>query len=294
MKKLLITGASGIVGRALAKACSSRFDVVGTYYKHNFQPDFLKLKALDLNDAAGIENCLDTIQPAIVVHTAGLTEIPYCENNRQEAEAVNYRATAQLAAFCTQRGIRLVYISSDMVFDGIRGNYNENDIPSPLNQYGKSKFAGEEAVKSICQNYVIARLNLIYGRAESSKKTFSDRILIANWAQRPFKVYAGHVRSPLSLDTAVRAIRELAEGDFGGMYHLAGAETVDRWDLAVKTAAYLKIDPACIEKTDPPAELSELYPVNTSYDISKAKTDLKTEFLGVDDGLKLEYGKYLE
>jgi len=294
LKRLLITGASGVVGRALAKACSSRFEVVGTYHKHNYQPDYLKLRMLDLNDAGEIENCLDTVQPAIVVHTAGLSEIQYCENNRQEAEAVNYRATAQMAAFCTQRGIRLIYLSSDMVFDGLRGNYNENDAPAPINQYGKSKFAGEEAVKSICQNYVIARLNLVYGRGESSKKTFSDRILIANWSQRPYKIYAGQIRNPINLDTACRALRELAEGDFGGLYHLGGADSIDRWDFALKIVSYLKIDPALIEKSEVPAEFGNVYPANTSFDISKAKTDLKTEMLSIDDGLKLEYGKYME
>jgi len=291
---MLIIGASGLIGRALAKSFASKFDLIGTYYNHNYKPDYVKLRRLDLNNFAEIEDCLDDIHPAVVVHAAGLTDILFCEENNQHAENVNYRATAQLAAFCAQRAIRLIYLSTDMVFDGSQGNYKEDDTPAPINQYGKSKFAAEEAIKSISANSVIARLNLIYGHAEALKKTFSDRILIANWAQRSYGVFAGQIRSPLSIENAVRAIKLLADSEQTGIYHLGGAEQIDRWDFALKIAAYLKLDPSIIEKADIPHNLKNIYPLNTSYDISKAQNDLKTDFLSVEDGLKLEYGKFLE
>ena len=294
MKKLLITGASGVIGRALAKTCSSKYDVVGTYHNHDYKPDYMKLRQLDLTQSNEIETCLDEVQPSIVIHAGGLSDIQYCESNTQEAENVNYRASAQLAAFCTQRAIRLVHVSTDMVFDGSKGNYTEEDTPSPINQYGKSKFSAEEAVKSICENYVIARMNLIFGHGEAVKKTFTDRILIANWAQKPYTVFADQVRSPIAIDVAARAIMELAVGDFSGIYNLGGIETIDRWDFALKLVTALKMDHSIVERAEIPDEFKGIFPINTSFDTSKAQTDLKTNLLTIDEGLKIEYGKYID
>jgi len=291
---MLIIGASGMIGRALAKNSASKYDVIGTYHNHNYKPDYLELKHLDLTNFAEIEACLDATHPSVVVHAAGLTDIQYCESHNQDAENVNFRGTAQLAAFCAQRAIRLVYLSTDMVFDGGKGNYTEEDNPTPINVYGKSKAQAESAVKSVNQNSVIARLNLIYGHAEALKKTFSDRILIANWAQKTYGVYAGQVRSPLSLEIATRVIRELADGDQTGIYNIGGGEAIDRWDFALKLVTFIKLDPVVIEKAEIPMEMKDKYPVNTSFDISKAKKDLKTELFNTDEGLKLEYGKYME
>ena len=292
MKRLLITGASGLLGRALVKHCSSRFEVHGTYLTRKYNPNKCSLKQLDLQKPAEIEECLDSVQPSIVIHAAGLTDIQFCQKNQQEAENVNYRATAQLAAFCTQRAIRLVYLSSDMVFDGEKGDYNEDQEPHPLNYYGMSKLNAEETVRTICENYVIARINLVYGHCESKKKTMTDRILIANWSGRPYSIYQGQIRSPISIDVAARAVRELTEGDFSGFFHLGGLEKIERWEFAVKLISLLRLDPAIIEESKAPSEYTDIYPVNTSFNIKKAQTELKTELLTIDEGLKLEYGKY--
>ena len=291
MKRLLITGASGLVGRSLVKHCSSRYDLVGTYNTREYKPDDCRLLQLDISNTAEVEDCLDNVRPSIVIHTAGLSSIAYCQENKEEAEDINYRATAQLAAFCTKRGIKLIYLSTDMVFNGEKGNYSEKDKPIPINHYGSSKFAAEEAIKEICENYVIARLNLVYGKGQALKKSFSDRILIANWSGKPYSVYKGQVRSPISLDVASRAIRELAEGDFSGTYHLGGKEAIDRWDFAMKMVALMKIEPTIIEEAEVPEEIADIYPINTSFSVEKAASELKTELLSIEEGLKLEYGR---
>ena len=294
MKNLLITGASGLVGRGLVKHCVSRYNLVGTYHSRDYRPDNFKLKHLDLSNSSEIEDCLDEVQPSIVIHCAALSDIQYCQKNQKQAEEINYRATAQLAAFCNQRGIRLVYLSSDMVFDGAKGNYSEEDSASPINQYGNSKYAAEESIKGIFENYVIARLNLVYGHGEAVKKSFTDSILIASWSGRSFPVFKGQIRTPIALDVASRAIRELAEGDFKGVYHLGGKETIDRWDFAVKLISFMKLDPSVIEDAELDDKQKEFYPVNTSFNTTKAETELKTELLTIDEGLRLEYHKYMD
>ena len=293
MKKLLITGASGVFGRSLAKNSVSKYEVIGLCHSHDYKPENFKLKHLDLTNFSEIEDCLDDVRPSVVVHTAGLSDIQECEADSEAAESVNYRATAQLAAFCAQRAIRLIYLSTDMVFDGEAGNYKEDDKTNPLNQYGKTKFAAEEAVRSISQNSVIARLNLIYGHGEAVKKTFTDRILIANWSQKTYGIFADQVRSPISLNQAANVITEFIDGDQTGVFHIGGAEQINRWDFALKLVSYLKLDPSIVEKVEIPEELKGLYPVNTSFDTSKAQKDLKTELANIEEGLKNEYGKYV-
>jgi dTDP-4-dehydrorhamnose reductase len=181
-----------------------------------------------------------------------------------------------------------------MIFDGEKGSYKEEDPSHPLNHYGRSKFAAEEAVRSICDNFVIARLNLVYGHGEATKKTFTDRILIANWSGKTYPVFKSQVRSPIALDVASRAIRELVEGNFNGVYHLGGKESLDRWNLALKLIAFLKIDSAIIQEAEIPPDLAEIYPHNTSFDITKTTNELKTDLLTIEEGFKLEYGKYLD
>lgn len=294
MKNLLITGASGLIGRALVKHCATRFNVTGTYMTRNFDPDAIQLKQLDLSKPDEIESCIDATRPSVVIHAAGLTDLQYCQSKQKKTEEINYRATAQLAAFCAQRGIKLVYLSTDMVFDGEKGGYKEDDAAEPKSVYGKSKILAEKAIQEICENYVIARINLIYGHGESKKKTFTDRILIANWSGKPYPVYKSQTRSPISLDVASRAVRELAEGEFKGIFHLGGDETVDRWELALKLLSLLKVDHSVIEEGEIPDEYKDIYPMNTSFDTTKVKNELKTEMLSVEEGLKLEYGRYLE
>ena len=294
MKNLLITGASGLVGRGLVKHCVSRYNLVGTYHTRDYKPENFKLKHLDLKNSTEVEDCLDAVQPSIVIHTAGLSDVSYCQQNQEEAEEINYRATAQLAAFCRQRGIRLIYISSDMVFDGKEGNYTEESKASPINQYGNSKFAAEEAIKGISENFVIARLNLVYGHGESVKKTLSDRILISNWSGRALPIFKGQARSPISLDVASRAIRELAEGDFKGIFNLGGKEKIDRYDFALKVASFIKLDSSVVEEVELDDEQREYYPADTSFNITFAETQLKTELLNIEEGLKLEYSRYMD
>ena len=247
-----------------------------------------------MSNPSEMEDYLDELRPSIVIHTAGLTDIQYCQEHQQETENINYHATAQLAAFCTQRGTRLVYLSSDMVFDGEKGDYKEDDQLNPKNHYGRSKSAAEEAIKGICENYVIARINLVYGHGEAVKKTFTERILIANWSNKSYPIYKGQVRSPISLDVTARAIRELAEGNFSGIYHLGGKESIDRWDFALKLLSYLKIDNSIVEESEIPNEYKEIYPMNTSFDITKVNTELKTDMLTIEEGIKLEYGRYMD
>ncbi|MBC8204505.1 SDR family oxidoreductase [bacterium] len=291
MKKLLITGASGLIGRSLMKHCHNRFDVIGTYNTTDYKPDNSVLKKLNLTDTAELEQCLDAINPEVVIHTAAVSSISGCEKDPKLTEEVNYRASAQLAAFCVRKDIRLIYLSSDMVFNGVKGNYSEDDEPHPINQYGKSKYSAEEAIKGICQNYVIARLNLVYGKGDAVKKSFTDELLIANWSGKSYPVFKDQVRSPISLNAATRAIRELAEGNFEGVYHLGGLEPINRLDFAKKFISMFHLVPEIIEEADVPEELQGIYPMNTSFDVSKAKGDLKTVLMTIEEGLDLEYGK---
>ena len=122
MKRILITGASGLLGRSLLKHCASHAEAVGTYLDREWKPENAKLYQLNVTKAGDTENLLDEVRPSVVVHAAGMTSIAECQENQQEAEEVNYRATAQLAAFCTQRGIRLIFLSTDRIFAGAKGN----------------------------------------------------------------------------------------------------------------------------------------------------------------------------
>ena len=159
MDKILITGVSGFLGLNLALRLRSSFHVYGTYLDHQIQIPSVETIAFDLANLTQIERLCDAIEPKVIVHTAAISDPDYCELNHNAALAINTFATRELAKAASHRGARLIYTSTDLVFDGTKGNYTEADSPAPQSYYGKTKYLGELEISNICSNYVILRLS---------------------------------------------------------------------------------------------------------------------------------------
>ena len=142
--KTLILGASGLVGSSLyAEAKKRGYPTLGTYL--NYPQD--NLKRLDYGDSFQLESILDEFAPEVVFCSAAKTNVDWIEKNPLEAWEINVVKLNTLLNTCAKRNIIVAYFSSDYIFDGLRGPYSENDIPNPLNYYGKQKIASEAIVK---------------------------------------------------------------------------------------------------------------------------------------------------
>ena len=207
--KLLVTGGKGMLGRTLQNEFKDCELVIAD------------LPEADITDAAGFDRFLAANKPDAVIHCAAMTAVDQCESEIEFAYRLNTFGTANVAAACHRHGVRLIAISTDYVFDGDSDRpYNEFDRATGGNTvYGKSKFAGEEAVRRHCPNHVICRISWLYGHGGPS---FVHAMMSLADGTRPMlKVVADQHGNPTSTIAVARQIRNiLAKPELVGTFHL--------------------------------------------------------------------------
>lgn len=208
--KVLLTGGKGMLGRTLVRELGGEFEMIAT-----------DLPEADITDEVSLDVIFGQHAPDAVIHCAAMTAVDRCETERDLAFRLNARGTANVAALCNRRGIRLVAISTDYVFDGDSyRSYNEFDrATGGRTVYGQSKFAGEEAVRTLCPNHVIARISWLYGAGGPS---FVHAMMSLADGSRPvLKVVADQLGNPTSAVAVARALREmLKRPNLCGTFHV--------------------------------------------------------------------------
>ncbi len=286
-KRLLVTGAGGFLGRHVAHLATSGWKVYGVWHREPLAVPGVKSVREDLSDGPATRRMLDAVCPHAVIHCAALTDLDYCEVHPAEAQLVNVEATRTVARWCGENGARLVFVSSDMVFDGRRGLYRETDETNPINVYGKTKVEGERIVSTLCSNHLIARAALIYGRPRGGGSSFSTWIEQRLLAGEPVPLFADQYRTPILVLDLAEALVELCTVDYVGVLHLAGPERVDRHTFGSCLARTLGYDGALLLKrriTDAPTVAPR--PQDVSLDTTLAQALLRTRLHGVEQGLR--------
>jgi dTDP-4-dehydrorhamnose reductase len=228
------------------------------------------------------------VQPDAVIHAAAIADIDYCKAHPDEARRANLTTTANIAAVCAEVGSRLVYVSTDNVFDGERGLYTEDDAPHPVNVYGHTKLEAERRVADTIENHAIARIALVAGRpAFEIGNSFLARMLPRLEQGETIGVPAAEIRSPIDVVTVARALIEIADAAWTGTVHLAGNDVLSRLDMVRRIAAYAGFDPEQAQANDPTAIPGrDERPRDVSLANRKARAMLNTPMLGLEDGLR--------
>jgi dTDP-4-dehydrorhamnose reductase len=219
-------------------------------------------------DPSVLTEAFEQAQPELVVHAAALTDVQACRRDPARARRINTEATAQLADLAAGTGARLLYVSTDLVFDGEKGNYNESDTPAPQSVYGRTKRDGELQVLKHPKS-TVARVNWLFGPALTAHTgLFDDMLSSLRKGCPPLRLYNDERKSPLGLAVAAKALFTLAVGsDFNGLIHLGGPEPLSRWDIGRRLATYLKIDSPPFQAVNlPVASNPEPPPRDTSFD----------------------------
>ncbi|HSF29769.1 MAG TPA: SDR family oxidoreductase, partial [Candidatus Tectomicrobia bacterium] len=211
MKRILVTGISGFLGRYVAGSLQDRYQVLGTYRTHATPLDGCELTRLDVDDAGGVRATTHAFRPDVVVHTVALGDVDACERHPYEAYRINVQGTEAMAQAAEAVGARLLYISTDQVYDGVEGNYDEADAPNPLMVYGRTKLEAEQRVATICHDAVILRLALMYGWGTPTRSNFVDWLLQRLQAGHEVPLFVDQYRTPLYVVQAAEAIGRLVE-----------------------------------------------------------------------------------
>lgn len=283
MERVLVTGGSGLLGSKVVELAKRNYEVVSTHHAKPILPDSLKL---DVADKDQVIRVIEGAKPDIVIHVAAQTDVDRCETNRAEAWAVNAGGTRNVSEVCDRIGAKLVYVSTDYVFDGERGMYSEDDRPNPLNYYGKTKLQGEKFVMSHCEDFVVARASVIYGW-HPWRVNFVTWIVRSLMEGKRVTVARDHFNSPTFADNLAEVLLRMAERDVSGVFHTAGAERISRFDFAVRVADVFDLDETLIS----PIKMDELEvwvarrPRDSSLRVDKARETVGVRLLDTVKGL---------
>ena len=272
--RILITGGSGYLGTALLRHLHSTrpdFTLSATYFSNLPAEDFASLFHLDLRNLDSVDRVVRSCQPQVIVHTAALMQ-----GSLETMRQVNAFASGFLANRAKEIHARFIHLSTDMVFDGQRGNYREEDPPNPITDYAKTKFEAEQAIVAVGPEAVIVRTSLVYGFAPLDPRT---RALLDGEMRR---LFTDERRCPIWVESLCAALAELIESDYTGILHIAGGQALSRYEFGIKLARALGGDVSRLVASLS-GESGLIRPLDCSLDCTRARRILKTELLGVDE-----------
>lgn len=283
--KLLVTGASGLFGTKLCEVATRKsWEVHSAYAQH--KPSYGTPVRFDISDRKAGEDLFRHVKPEVVVHSAAMTDVDRCESEKALAWRINVEGTLNIVENCRRHGAFLVYVSTDYVFDGEKGEYNESEAPNPVNYYGLTKLRGEESVKEL-EAYCIARGSVVYGAVPASGK-----VNFALWLLERLKrgentsVVIDQWNSPTLNSSLARMVCEVVEKRLTGVFHLAGASRLSRYEFARSLAEVFNLETGLIVPVES-AKISWIArrPRDSSLNVDKALGMLENKPLRVVSAL---------
>jgi dTDP-4-dehydrorhamnose reductase len=284
--RVLVTGAGGLLGGRIAALLSQDgFDVVAAH-RRTLPPPGPRPVAIELQQTDALERLLDAERPGAIVHAAVIGRVEQCRDGPAEAAAVNAALPATLARLCRERGLRLVAISTDMVFSGDRAPLREDDATGPLSVYGRTKREGEQAVLEALPTAAVARVALVCGRGHGPRGTSSEAVAWSLRAGRPATLFTDEYRTPVDPESVADAVARLVRRGGAGLFHLGGRERVSRYELGVRVARRLGLDASLVAASRQDEHRApEPRPKDVSLDSGRALRELGWEPRPLDEAL---------
>lgn len=270
--RILLTGASGQLGAYLLESLSLRedFEIIGWSGRHREMRGALALEPVDLTNPEALEQALEAANPDAILHAGAVSSADAVRRDPAHAWSVNVGASTQIARWCRARDRRLLFTSTDLVFDGRGSWYREEDPAHPLLAYGRSKREAEQAVMADAPNALVARLSLLYGPSHCGRESFFDHEFTALKAGLARSYFIDEFRTPLDYRTASRILVRLLKVDYRGTLHVGGPERLSRHALMARSAAAMRIDPALIHgNRQQDAAMAEPRPADVSLDTER-------------------------
>ncbi len=277
--RILVTGSNGLLGQKLVELISSKtgHDLIATA-KSTLAIDLPRgeFHFLDITRFEEVEKVISETKPDVVINTAAMTQVDDCETEKERCWRNNVTAVENLVKAVESKGIRLIHLSTDFIFDGQHGPLDESEKPNPLSYYGESKLAAEQAIQNSNADWAILRTVLVYGVTKDM-----GRSNIVLWVKKSLEegkkinVVNDQWRTPtLAEDLAIGCFLA-ATKKAKGIFHISGSEMMTPYDIAMATADFFTLDKALINQTDStkftqPAKR----PPKTGFIIEKAKKEL--------------------
>lgn len=289
MAKILITGANGLLGQKTAQIFareSSHKLVLTDIQDHAEDNQGFEYFPLDITKKEDVKDNVRKHAPEIIINTAAYTNVDGCETERELSWRVNVDAVKHFIIASRIHSSKIIHISTDYIFDGKIGGYDESSKPNPLSYYGKGKLAAENALVTSGVSHAILRTMIIYGTGKNLRPNFALWLLDMLKNNRPVNIVDDQFGQPTIVDDLGLALLRIVDRNKSGIYHVSGSEYLSRLDFALKLAEIFGFD----KKLILPAKTSDLNqpaprPMNSSFILLKAETELGLKTLNVTEGL---------
>jgi len=290
--KILVTGASGLLGLNLSLLEMGMHSIVGVDRSKLAGTPFEIIKA-DLLDPEVEHRILDTVRPDAVIHTAALANLESCEEQPETARLLNAELPGELAAACARRGIGMMHISTDAVFDGTKdGVYTEEDATNPQGIYADTKLQGEQNVLSANPSAVVVRVNF-FGWSLNGTRSLPEFFINSLSAGKRADGFTDVFFCPLFVGDLAELLIKMLDKGLNGIYHVVGSESLSKYDFGVGIARRFGldeglIDPVSVEESDLKARRSH----NLRLSVHKLSTVIGESVPGFSTGLDRFYAQY--
>jgi len=290
--KILVTGASGLLGSNFLLSQHACHELLGVYHASPLSSSLCRVSRCDLTSKADVERLIAAERPDCIVNCAALANIDACEKDPQLASALNTELPARLALLSARKGIKFVQVSTDAVFNGVSGGYTETDLPVPINVYGSTKLEGERRVLEISPDAIVARVNF-FGWSLSGKRSLAEWFYNNLIAGHHISGYDDIYFCPLLANTLCDVLVSMVGKGARGLFHVVGSEAVSKYDFGVRLAVRFGLNEKLIAR----AKFTSTADVaarggRMELSVAKLKSELGIELPGVDDSLTAFYGLF--
>ena len=252
MKKVLITGSNGLLGQKLTDIYAQKevifYPTAKGECRHPLK-DSLNYYSMDITNEKEVMELINLLKPDCIIHTAAMTNVDACEENKEECTRLNVDAVRYLVAAANAVNAHFVHLSTDFIFDGKNGPYKEEDVPNPLSFYGHSKLKGEEIVKEYCKKWSIARTVLVYGLVHDMSR--SNIVLWAKGAlekKQEISVVDDQYRTPTLAEDLANGVYLIENSSSTGVYNISGKDFMNIYELVERVARHFDLSMEHVKK----------------------------------------------
>jgi dTDP-4-dehydrorhamnose reductase len=290
--RILVTGASGLLGVNMVLEAAKRHTVFGTTHTHNIRTEIFNPIQTNLLSDGAVEKVFDEVRPDWVINCAAFAIVDACERDPNLARKLNVELPGKLAAIVARGGARLIHISTDAVFDGQRGDYTENDTPNPLGVYARTKLEGEWAVSEADPHAIIARVNL-FGWSLTGKRSLAEWFYNNLRAGREMMGFIDVYFCPLLVNDLANLLLEMLERRLIGLFHVVSSQCVSKYEFGTTLAREFGFDdklihPSSYEQSNLLARRSPLLTLR----VDKLVAEMKKTPPDIHAGMKRFYELY--
>ena len=291
-QKILIIGGTSLVGSTFLDYAPKDYEISVTEHDTTFTQSNIRSEKIDLlKDRNKISEYIHKIKPKAVIHTVAFSSVDFCEANHDLANLLHVEITKDITKICNETNSKLVYFSTDAVFDGKKSQkYSEDEVPNPLSFYGKTKLDAEKIILAGNGKNVVLRTTVIYGRQKRSR--FTQWVLENLQNHHTVTAFTDQYNTPTLVDDLSKAIVKILELDLSGLFHASGKTCINRYEFALKLADKFQLDKKLVLRTlTSEKNQTAPRPKNGCLDATKLENLIGMKFCDIDSGISFIHSK---